>query len=99
VSGEDACCHSHEEPRLTGHHDPAAPCPTQMACQVRCIYLPTESVQLDDQMQLHGFADAISAAPIVAEALSVSRIALDRSDGANEPGSLPRHLLFQLLLI
>jgi hypothetical protein len=100
VAAEEGCCDSHDaSPCQRGPEDPARPCPAHKACQVRCIYLPTESVQVDHPLPMHGFAECLLADLISVEGGSAAHVALSRSDGPPEAGSLPRHLLFQLLLI
>jgi len=102
VGPEDTenCCDSHD---ATACHpvdnDPAKPCPVHLTCQVRCIYLPTASVQLDHPLPFHGFVDGLLIDPAATEGCSAAHVALCRSDGRPEPGALPRHLVFQLLLI
>jgi len=107
ASGSDAlvldahgCCDSHDAaPCLPTQESPAAPCPGHLDCQVRCIYVQPERVQVDDQQQVQLFLDGALAGASQLDDIGLVQVVVHRSDGPLPCGSLRRHLVFQLLLI
>ena len=99
-SSDHACCDSHgEAPCAPTQHEPSRHCPCHLECQVRCNYVPSERVQLDDQHQFSVPLDGALVASITLGDLLDAQEVVFRSDGPLLPDSLPRYLVFQLLLI
>lgn len=99
------CCDSHGQTPCTPtqhgdptQHGPTKHCPCHIECQVRCNYVPSERVQLDDQQQFSVPLDGAVLASITTDDLSAQQVVF-LSDGPPQPDSLRRHLVFQLLLI
>lgn len=104
-SSDHDCCDSHGEtpcaPTQHGdptQHGPTRHCPCQIECQVRCIYVPSERVQFDDQQQFSIPLDgALIASAVLGDLLGAQEVVF-RSDGPPQPDSLRRHLLLQVIL-
>ena len=97
---DHACCDFHDEaPGVPKQHEPTQHCPCHIECQVRCNYVPSERVQLDDQLQFSVPLDgALVASAVLGDLLETQQVVF-RSDSPPQPDSLRRHLVFQLLLI
>lgn len=99
-SSDHPCCDSHDEsPCAPTQHEPTKHCPCHIECQVRCNYVPSERVQLDDQRQFSVSLDGALAGSSMIGELHRAQEVVFRSDGPLQPDSLARHLVFQLLLI
>ena len=94
------CCDSHGVvPYHPTHNTPAEPCPGHVDCQVRCIYVQPDRVQLDEQQQVPCPLDGAIAGETHFADLGSAQVVVHRRDGPLQLISLRRHLVFQLLLI